>query len=52
MSLIRWETNIKKNIEEKTFQDRGKADYDRYVREELEYNNTNYDIGQLNIKTI
>ena len=29
-----------KKIEKKTFQDRGKSDYDRYLMEELEYNNT------------
>ena len=39
--LMRWGTKMKQKIEEKTFQDRGKSDYDRYLREELEYNNTN-----------
>ena len=38
--LMRWETKMKQKIEEKTFQDRGKSDYDRYLREELKYNNT------------
>ena len=27
-------------IEEKIFQDRGKSDYNRYLREEFEYHNT------------
>ena len=36
--LVRWETNMRKKIEEKSFQDRGKSDYDRYAAEEIRYN--------------
>ena len=36
--LVRWETNMKKIIEQKTFQDRGKSDYNRYAAEEIRYN--------------
>ena len=38
--LVRWETNIRKRIEEKKIQDRGKSDCDRYLEEELKYNGT------------
>ena len=36
--LVRWETNMEKIIEQKTFQDGGKSDYDRYAAEEIRYN--------------
>ena len=38
--LVRWEANMKNKIEKKTFQDRGKSDYDKYQQEELKYNDT------------
>jgi len=38
--LVRWETNIKDSIEKKTFKDRGKYDYERYLEEEQRYNGT------------
>ena len=38
--LVRWETEMKKKIEQKTFQDRGKSDYNRYLQEEIKYNTT------------
>ena len=31
--LIKWENHIKK-----TFQERGKSDYDKYIQEEIDYN--------------
>ena len=36
--LIKWENHIKKTIEKKTFQARGKSDYDKYIQEEIDYN--------------
>ena len=35
--LIRWEQDIKTDIEERTFRDRGMADYHKYLEEEEKY---------------
>ena len=36
--LVRWETRIKETIEKKTFKDRGRSDYNKYLKEENKYN--------------
>ena len=36
--LVKWELDMKKNIEARTFKDRGKKDYEKYLREEEIYN--------------
>ena len=36
--LVRWEMKMKDVIEKKTFKDRSKADFDRYLLEEEKYN--------------
>ena len=35
--LVRWETRIKETIEKKTFKDRGRSDYNKYLNEENKY---------------
>ena len=36
--LVKWELDMKKNIEARTFKDRGIKDYEKYLREEEIYN--------------
>ena len=35
--LVRWEKDMKNNIEAYTFKDRGKSDYEEYLKEEEKY---------------
>ena len=35
--LVRWEQDMKKSIETKTFKDRGQSDYNQYLEEEEKY---------------
>ena len=35
--LLRWEQDMKKSIETKTFKDRGQSDYNQYLEKERKY---------------
>ena len=35
--LLRWEGEMKRTVEERTFKDRGRVDYEKFILEENDY---------------